>query len=113
MFYLYDDNRLIPLRQGAEESIALAQFIGSMLVSNKIDEAIQISHYPKAAFLVHSKNIATLFECWKYQLQYRTINEFHIILYAAPKNLLYRLLLVASSISFGMYRLILFPWRKK
>lgn len=113
MFYIYDDNRLIPLRQGAEESIALAQFTGSMLVSNKINEAIQIAHYPKAAFLLHSKNITTLFECWKYQLRYRTMNEFRIILYAAPKNFLYRLLLMVSSISFGMYRLIVFPGRKK
>jgi hypothetical protein len=113
MYYLYDNNRLIPLRHNGDDSIALARFTDCILVSNKIDEVIQISHYPKAAFLLHSNNIATLFTCWKYQLRYRTLNEFRIIIYAAPKKMLYRLLSFVSLVSFGTYRLITFPRRKR
>lgn len=113
MYYLYDDKRLIPLRQGSAESVALAQFTDSILVSNKMDEVIRISHYPKAAFLLHPKNTSALFTCWIYQLRYRTMDEFRIILYAAPKNFLYRFLSTVAKISFGAYSLILFPRKKQ
>lgn len=113
MYYLYENNHLIPIRQDAESSVALAQFTQSILVTNKIHEAALIAHYPKAAFLLHSKNATTLFNFWKYQFRYRTMSEFHIILFAAPKNLLYRLLSATAWISFGTYRLIPFHRRKR
>lgn len=106
MYYLYENNHLLPLRQDAESSVALAQFTQSILVTNKIDEAALIAHYPKSAFLLHSKNALTLFDFWKYQLRYRTMNEFRIILFAAPKNILYRFLAAVAWMSFGTYRLI-------
>lgn len=112
MYYLYDNNRLKPICCNAEDAIAIAKFCDGILVSNKIDEAIKIAVYPKAAFLLHSKNANTLFECWRYQIRLRTLNEFRIILYAAPKNILYRLLSSVASFSFGTYRLISFPRRK-
>ncbi len=113
MYYLYDHDRLIPLRQGAEEAMALARFTQSILVTNKIEEAARIAHYPQSAFLLHPKNALSLFGFWKYQLRYRTMDEFRIILYAAPKNLLYRLLAFAAWMSLGTYRLIPFAGRKR
>lgn len=113
MYYLYENNCLIPLRQDAEASVALAQFTQSILVTNKINEAALIAHYSKAAFLLHPKNAMTLFDFWKYQLRYRTINEFRIILFAAPKNFLYLFLAGVAWISFGTYRLIPFYRRKR
>lgn len=112
MYYLYDNNRLKPIRTNAQDAIAIARFCDGILVSNKIDEAIKIAAYPKAAFLLHAKNANTLFECWQYQIRFRTLNEFRIIIYAALKNILYRLLSLVASVSFGTYRLILFPRRK-
>lgn len=113
MYYLYDNDHLKPIRADADDAIAIARFCDGILVSNKIDEAIKIAAYPKAAFLLHSKNASTLFECWRYQIRFCTLKEFRIILYAAPKNILYRLLFWVASISFGTYSLILFPRRKR
>ncbi len=112
MFYLYDQHRLRALRNTPDEAIALARFCDGILVTNKIDEAIHIAHYPKSAFLLHPKNTLSLFGFWKYQLRYRTMDEFRIILYASPKNLLYRFLRLATWISCGTYRLIPY-YRKK
>ena len=108
MFYLYDDHRLKPLRNTPDEAIALARFCDGILVTNRIDEAIHIAHYPKAAFLLHPKNTLSLFDYWRYQLRYRTLKEFHIILYAARKNFLYRFLSSVATLSFGTYQLIVF-----
>lgn len=113
MYYLYDNNHLKPIRCNAEDAIAIAQFCDGILVSNKMEEVIKIAHYPKAAFLLHSKNATTLFDCWKYQIRLRTLHEFRIILYAAPKNILFRLLSLAASLSFGTYSLISLPRRKR
>lgn len=112
MYYIYDDFHLAPVRQNAEDAIALAGFTDTVLVTNKIDEAAQIAHYPKSAFLIHAKNSMSLFGFWKYQLRYRTMKEFRIILYAAPENLLYRILACAAWFSFGRYRIIPY-YRKK
>lgn len=112
MYYIYDNNCLKPLRQNAQDAIALAQFTDTILVSNKIEEVILIASYPKSAFLLHSKNSVSLFSCWKYQWRYRTLKEFRIIVYAAPKTLLYRLLSFFSLVSFGAYSLIYFPQKK-
>lgn len=108
MYYLYEQNTLIPLRNTPDEAIALARFCDSILVTNQIEEAIHIAKYPKSAFLLHPKNTLSLFSYWKYQIRYRSLEEFRIILYAAPKNLLYRLLSCVAAISFGTYRLIQF-----
>ncbi len=108
MYYLYDQHRLKPLRNTPDEAMALARFCDGILVTNRIDEAIRIAAYPKAAFLLHPKNLFSLFGYWKYQMRHRTLKEFRIILYAAPKNLLYRILSLAASMSFGTYRLIPF-----
>lgn len=112
MYYLFDNNRLKPIRCNAEDAIAIAQFCNGILVSNKMEEVIKIAHYSKAAFLLHSKNSVSLFSCWKYQWRYRTLKEFRIIVYAAPKTLLYRLLSFFSLVSFGAYSLIYFPQKK-
>ncbi|MBN2870120.1 MAG: SRPBCC family protein [Campylobacterales bacterium] len=108
MYYLYDQHRLKPLRSTPDEAIALARFCDEILVTNRIEEAIRIAAYPKAAFLLHPKNALSLFGYWKYQMRHHTLKEFRIILYAAPKNLLYRILSWVASISFGTYRLIPF-----
>lgn len=108
MFYLYDRHKLIPLRNTPDEAVAIAKFCDGILVTNQIDEAIKIAKYPKSAFLLHSKNKLTLFSYWKYQIRYGTLREFRIILYAARKNLLYRLLSLVAAVSFGTYTLILF-----
>lgn len=111
MFYLYDQHKLKALRNTPEEAIAIARFYDAILVTNAIEEAIHIAPYAKSAFLIYPKNALTLFTFWKYQLQYRTIDEFRIILYAAPKNFLYRFLALAAWISCGTYRLI--PFNQK
>lgn len=111
MYYLYDQNALIPLRNTPDEAIALARFCDGILVTNRIEEAIHIAKYPKSAFLLHPKNTFTLFSYWKYQIRFKTLQEFRIILYASPKNFLYWFLSFVAAISFGTYRLI--PFSKK
>lgn len=113
MFYLYDKHRLRALHNTPDEAIAIARFCDEILVTNRIDEAIHIAHYPKAAFLLHPKNTPTLFNYWKYQLRHRTLKKFRIILYAAKKNFLYRLLSFVSALSFGTYTLIVFSEAQK
>lgn len=111
MFYLYDQGKLKALRVEADEAIGIAQFCNAILVTNRIDEAILIAKYPLSAFLVFQKNQKSLLDCWKWQWRYRTLKEFRIILYAAPKKLLYRFLRFISWSSLGTYRLI--DFRKK
>lgn len=113
MYYLYENNRLKALRMTPEASIGIARFCNAILVTNRIEEAILIADYPKSALLLHSKNIFTLFSYWKLQIRYKTLREFRIILFAAPKNLLYRILAAAAWISLGTYRLIPFYRRKR
>lgn len=108
MYYLYDQQRLKPLHNTPDEAMALARFCDGILVTNRIEEAIRIAAYPKAAFLLHAKNVLSLFGYWKYQIRHRTLKEFRIILYAAPKDVLYRVLSWIAALSFGMYRLIPF-----
>lgn len=106
MYYLYDQKQLKVLRMDAEEAISVARFCDGILVTNKIEEAIEIASYSKSAFLIHSKNLYTLFSYWKLQLKYRTLREFRIILFAAPHKWLYFFLKFFALISFGAYRLI-------
>lgn len=113
MYYIYDQNSLIPLHNTPDEAIALASFCDNILVTNRIEEAIHIAKYPKSAFLLHPKNTLSLFSYCKYQIRYRSLEEFRIILYASPKNILYRVLSCIAVISFGTYRLILFPMKKQ
>lgn len=106
MFYLYDQGKLKALRVEPDEAIGVARFCNAILVTNRIDEAILIARYPLSAFLLLPKNQKSLFDCWKWQWRYRTLNEFRIILYAAPKTLLYRFLCFISWSSRGTYQLI-------
>lgn len=108
MYYLYNKGHLKPLRSSAEDAIAIARFCDEILVTNKIEEAVFIAEYPKSAFLLYAKNTSTLFSYWQYQLRYRTLKEFRIILFAAPKNLLYRLLSTVAWCSMGTYCLLTF-----
>jgi hypothetical protein len=116
MFYLYDHGQLKPLRLTADEAIGIAKFCDEILVTNRIEEAILIAKYPQSALLLYPKNLKTLFDYWKLQLRYRTLKEFRIILYAAPKNLLYSFLKAVALSSMGTYRLIDFgkykPFKK-
>jgi hypothetical protein len=84
----------------------VATFCDSILVTNKIDEAILIAAYPQSALLLYPKNLKTLFSYWKLQLRHCTLKEFRIILYAAPKNFLYSFLKAVTWSSMGTYRLI-------
>jgi len=106
MFYLYVQGKLKPLNLSADEAIAVATFCDSILVTNKIDEAILIAAYPQSALLLYPKNLKTLFSYWKLQLRHCTFKEFRIILYAAPKNFLYSFLKAVAWSSMGTYRLI-------
>lgn len=107
MFYLYDETLNI-LRLEAKEAVEIARFCDSILVTNKIEEAILIADYPKSALLLHPKNRYTIFRYCLLQLQYRTLKEFRIILYAAETSWLYYLLKTSSFFSFGYYRFIPF-----
>lgn len=113
MYYLYHDGHLKPLRSSPEDAIAVARFCDEILVTNKIEEAVFIAKYPKSAFLLYTKNASTLFSYWRYQFRYRTIKEFRIILFAARKNFLYRLLNLVAWSSMGTYRLLTFASRKQ
>lgn len=106
MYYLYIHGHLKALHTDAKSAIGVAKFCKSILVTNKIEEAILIAKYPKSAFLLHSNNFKTLFGYWKLQLKYRTLREFRIILYAAPQNILYRFLKGVAWSSMGAYQLI-------
>lgn len=106
MLYLYENNRLKALRMSCNEAIGVARFCDGILVTNRIQEAILIAKYPKAAFLIHPKNTMTLFSYCKLQWRHKTFDEFRIILYAAPKKWLYFFLKFFALISMGMYRLI-------
>ncbi len=113
MYYLYSEGRLKPLRSSPEDAIAIAHFCDEILVTNKIEEAVFIAEYPKSAFLLYAKNTSSLFCYWRYQLRYRTLKEFKIILFAARKNFLYRLLSAVAWSSMGAYRLLTFASQKK
>lgn len=52
MFYLYDNHHLKPLPLSPSDAIGVAQFCDGILVTNKIEEAILIASYSKAAFLL-------------------------------------------------------------
>ncbi len=106
MFYLYDQGDLKPLRLSADEAIGVAKFCDGILVTNRIDEAVLIAEYPQSALLLYPKNLSTLFDYWKFQLKHRTLKEFRIIFYAAPKNLLYHCLKAVAWSSMGTYKLI-------
>ena len=113
MFYLYDQNRLRALRMDSEEAIGVARFCEGILVTNRIQEAVLIAHYSKAAFLLHPKNKMSLFSYCRFQWQHKTLKEFRIILYAAPKKWLYFFLKFFALISMGTYRLIPLDQPKK
>ncbi len=106
MFYLYDHDKLKPLRLTPDEAMNFARLSDAILVTNTINEAILIAAYPKSALLLYPKNMKTLFDYWKLQLSHRTLNEFRIILYAAPKSMLYNILKLVAYSSMGTYRLI-------
>ncbi len=109
MYYLYNEKKqLKPLRFDAKDAIEIAKSYNSILVSNRIEEMVLIARYEKSAFLISSKNKYSVFRYCLYQAKYHTLNEFRIILYTARKSWLYYLLKVASSLSFGYYRLIQF-----
>jgi len=113
MLYLYDENTLKPLRLTPFDAMNVAKLSDSILVSTKIDETVLIASYEKTAYLVNAQHPYSLFRYCLYQFRQRTLKEFRIILYAAPKNWLYYALKVVSLISFGYYRLIPFPQTKK
>jgi len=113
MFYLYNERSLKPLRLTPSDAIEVARFCDSILVSNKIDEAVLIADYEKSAYLINDQHLYSLFQYSRYQFHHCTLKEFRIILYAAQKNWLYYCLKGVSIISFGYYRLILFPESKK
>lgn len=113
MYYIYNNGHLKPLRSSAEDAIAIARFCDEILVTNKIEETVFIAEYPKSAFLIYAKNAYSLFSYWRYQLRYRTLKEFRIILFADKKNFLYRLLNIVAWSSMGTYRLLTFASRKQ
>lgn len=108
MFYLYD-TKLKPLRLDPTEAMEIARFCDSILVTNKIEEAVLIADYPKSALLLYPKNRFSIFRYCPLQIRHRTLKEFRIILYAAKRSWLYYILKSASTLSFGYYRFIPFP----
>ncbi|MDD5716826.1 MAG: hypothetical protein PHW64_03410 [Sulfuricurvum sp.] len=106
MFYLYDQGKLNPLPLSPDEVIGIATFCDGILVTNRIDEAILIAAYPRSALLLYPKNLKTIFDYWKLQFRHRTLEEFRIILYAAPKSFLYYFLKAFAWSSMGSYKLI-------
>ncbi len=109
MFYIYDET-LEVLRLEAKEAVEIARFCDSILVTNKIEEAVLIADYPKSALLLHPKNRYSIFRYSLLQLRHRTLKEFRIILYAAEASWLYYFLKTASFLSFRYYRFI--PFKK-
>jgi hypothetical protein len=108
MYYLYDGKkRLKPLPLDPHSAIYIAQFHKAILVSNRIDEMIDIAPYEKSGFLLTTHNRYSLFVYCCYQAKHRTLKEFRLILYtASTASWLYCLLRVTSALSFGYYQLI-------
>lgn len=106
MYYLYHNRDLKPLPLNPSDAIGIAKFCDGILVTNKIEEAVLIASYSKAALLLHTKNLSSLFRYWKLQIKHKTLKEFHIIIYAGPKNILYHFLKWVAWSSMGSYHLI-------
>ncbi len=106
MLYCFEKGRLKPLIMSTHEALHVSAQKGTLLVSNRIEEMMAIASYPHTAFLLHRKNRFSLFRfCWL-QLKARTIKEFRIILYVAPKDFFYYCLKCASLLFLGYYKLI-------
>ncbi len=110
MYYLYDGKkRLKPIPLGSNNALKIAQFQNAILVSNRIDEMIEIAHYEQSGFLLTAHNRYSLFRYCVYQAKARTLSEFRLILYTLPtKSWLYYLLKATASLSFGYYQLMQF-----
>ena len=106
MFYCLDKGRLKVLKRLTEKDFKECPII----LSNNISEMPLILEHPSPAFLIHKKNKFTLFRFAWVQLRAKTIKEFRTIIYAAPKDTLFYILKLISSLSFGRYELL--EWHK-
>ncbi len=113
MLYVYQDNRLKPIKAPYAQAIDIARAKNAILVSNSIDEMIHIASYELSALLLHKKNSDSIFRYWYLQLKHLTLKEFKIILFASKHDTLYNMLKCASAFSMGKYKLLDFKGFKR
>lgn len=77
-----------------------------MRITTDIEEATILANSgEEVTFRITDSNRYTLFKLCYYQLKHKTLREFKTIEYAKSKDWLYYMLLLASKLSFGHYKI--------